>query len=149
MATHSADLALVDTNVLVYALYDEAEHHAASAALLDRVQAGELALAITPQALAEVYAVITDSRRVTAPYDPAEALKAIEGFLAMPNTTLLPAPVDLVSRWMGLVRQHPVTRGRIFDLQLIATMLGNGVTRIYTFDRSHFEPFEEIDAVLP
>jgi len=74
----SANLALVDTNVLVYALYAESEHHAACRALLDRAQAGELSLCFALQTLAEFYAVVTDSRRVTVPRSPAEALAAVE-----------------------------------------------------------------------
>jgi predicted nucleic acid-binding protein len=37
-----SDLTLVDTNVLVYALYPEVEHHSASRSLLARAQAGEV-----------------------------------------------------------------------------------------------------------
>jgi predicted nucleic acid-binding protein len=37
----------------------------------------------------------------------------------------------------------------IFDLQLVATMLANGVRRIYTFNRSDFEVFEELMVLAP
>ena len=37
----------------------------------------------------------------------------------------------------------------MFDLQIVATMLGNGVGRIYTFDRKGFEPFAEIKVEIP
>jgi hypothetical protein len=45
--------------------------------------------------------------------------------------------------------RHPATRGKIFDLQLVATMLGNGVRKIYTLNRSDFEPFDEIEVLVP
>jgi predicted nucleic acid-binding protein len=32
---------------------------------------------------------------------------------------------------------------------LVATMLGNGVRTIYTFNREHFERFDEIDVLTP
>ena len=38
------------------------------------------------------------------------------------------------------------------DLALVdtnATMLGNDVRKIYTFDRSDFEPFDEIEVLAP
>jgi predicted nucleic acid-binding protein len=73
----------------------------------------------------------------------------VEAFLAMPNVTILPVPPNLVTLWLELVRRHPVTRGRIFDLQLIATMLAGGVSRIFTFDSAHFEPVEEIEVLQP
>ena len=39
MTTTAADLSLVDTNVLVYALYAAARHHRPAKALLDRDRA--------------------------------------------------------------------------------------------------------------
>lgn len=36
----------------------------------------------------------------------------------------------------------------MFDLQIAATMLGNDVHRIYTFNTSDF-PFEEIEVLEP
>lgn len=145
----SDELALVDTNVLVYAFHREAEHHTASRALLDQAQNGQRALCITAQVLAEFYAIVTDGRRVAVPRQPEEALTAIAGILAMPGVRLLPVPVDIVTRWTALVRQHPVTGGAVFDAQLAATMLGNGIPRIYTFDRSHFERFAELEVLTP
>ena len=148
MAT-SDDLALVDANVLVYAFYDQVEHHTACRALLERAQNGVVGLCVAPQVLAEFYAVITDSRRVTDPFEPNEALDAIDQIVAMPGMTLLTTPADLVVRWTTLARQHSVTRGAIFDLQLVAAMLGNEVRRIYTFDTEDFERFSEIEVLTP
>jgi len=141
---------LVDTNVLVYAFFEEAEHHHSALRLLHEAQDREVALCIAPQVLAEFYAVITDARRVTAPYRPEEALEImIDEILAMPGMSLLSVPGDIVNRWAALLKRHPVTRGAVFDAQLVATMLANGVSRIYTYDRSHFERFEELEVLTP
>jgi len=145
----SDDLVLVDTNVLVYALYRECEHHEHCRRLLDQAQAGRLDLCIAPQNLSEFYAIVTDPRRVAIPRQPAEALDAIEHMLEMPGMTLLATPTDVVQRWVALARRHPATRGAVFDLQLVATMLGNDVRKIYTYDRSDFEPFDEIEVLAP
>ena len=145
----SAELALVDTNVLVYAFHRESEHHAACRALLDQAQNGQIALCITSQVLAEFYAIVTDRRRVGVPRQPEETLRAIAAILAMPGVTVLPVPADVVTRWTALVQQHPVTGGAVFDAQLAATMLGNGIARMYTFDRSHFERYEELEVLTP
>ena len=145
----SAELALLDSNVLVYAYYEESQHHTAALGLLNQAQDGLIALCLVPQVLAEFYAVVTDSRRVTDAYRPDEALDVIDEILAMPGLRLLPLPADVVTRWTGLVRQHPVTGGAVFDAQLAATMLGNGIATIYTFDRSHFERYEELEVLTP
>jgi predicted nucleic acid-binding protein len=100
----SAETAFVDTNVLVYSLYEDSDQHKAALALLERVQDGELNLAITSQILGEVYAVITDPRRVS---------------------------------------------GEIFDVQHVAIMLCHGLKKIYTFNRADFEPFTDIEVLVP
>lgn len=94
---------------------------------------------MTSQILAEFFAIVTSTKRVAQPRSPEEAASAVERLLQMPGLALLPTPADIVVRWLDLVRQCPVTQQRIFDLQLVATMLGNGVNRIYTFNRSDFE----------
>jgi predicted nucleic acid-binding protein len=80
---------------------------------------------------------------------PREALTAIATYLAMPGITVLPVPVDVVSRWTSLLRRHPVTGQNVFDIQLAATMLGNGVRRIYTWNVRDFRRFRELQVLVP
>lgn len=149
MTMPSEPPALVDANVLVYAFHQDSDHYEASRNLLEQSQDGMHALCVTPQVLAEFYAVVTDSRRVAVAKQPDEALQAVADLLAMPGLTLLGMPAEIVSHWIELVRRRPVTRGAIFDVQLVATMLANGIKRIYTFDRSDFEQFTEIEVLVP
>jgi predicted nucleic acid-binding protein len=59
---------------------------------------------------------------------------------------MLPA---VVIRWAELAEKHGVTGADVFNLQLVATMLENGVRRIYTFHRDDFERFGELEVVTP
>jgi toxin-antitoxin system PIN domain toxin len=145
----SDDLALVDTNILVYSVFPESDHYEASRALLDGAQAGKAALCLVPQVLIEFYAVVTNPKRVTRPRQPQEAVETIEKFLVMPGMTLLPVPPDAASRWLALTRKYPVAGSATFDVQLVAAMLGNGVRKVFTFDRDHFDRFDEIEAAIP
>jgi predicted nucleic acid-binding protein len=147
--TTSRELAALDTNVLVYALYADAEHHRAARLLTERARDPHAALCFTPQVLAEFYAVVTNPRRVTEAKSPEVVLDAIANLIAMPGLTLLPFPLDLVSRWTALLRQHPVIGRKVFDVQLVATLLANGVKKLYTFNRADFEPFAEIEVLTP
>jgi toxin-antitoxin system PIN domain toxin len=148
-STSSGTLCLVDTNVIVHAHDQDSPHHGPAKRLLSRADAPDAALCVTPQILAEFFAVVTNPKRVARPRSPEDALSAIEWILQRPGVTLLPVPTDVVSRWIDLVRRFPVTRQRIFDLQLVATMLGNGVTRLYTFNRADFEHFPQIEVLTP
>jgi uncharacterized protein len=142
---------MVDTNVLVYAIDQQSRVHGVSRALLATAadEASAQRFSVTPQILAEFYAVVTSSRRVQSPISPQDALDGIERLMALPGLSLLPIPVDVVSRWVALARAHPVAGANIFDMQLVATMLANGVRRIYTFNQNHFRPFTEIEAIAP
>ena len=117
--------------------------------MLERAQNGEVELSVTSQILGEVYSIITNPRRVTNPYAPIEALDQIEKFLAMPGINLLSTPPDFVSRWISLARQRATTGGEICDVQHVAVMLGNGVKKIYTFNRADFEPFTDVQVLTP
>lgn len=148
MTTH-VDPALVDTNVLVYAVFPAEPHHVASRALLDQAKNPGAGLCVAPQNLIEFYAVVTDPRRVAQPKTPDEALVAIDDILALPGLTLLVVPADLIARWSQLLRQSAATKKRAFDTQLVATMLANGVSKIYTFNVTDFQQFSQLQVVTP
>ncbi|MCZ6679541.1 MAG: hypothetical protein O7E52_20105 [Candidatus Poribacteria bacterium] len=54
-----------------------------------------------------------------------------------------------MSKLLELIDKYLPTRQQIFDLQLIATMRVNNVTRIYTFNAKHFQPYQEIEVIIP
>ncbi|MFN8625221.1 MAG: PIN domain-containing protein [Candidatus Binatia bacterium] len=142
-------LALIDTNVLVHSFYNEQPQYPAAVQLRDSAQEDEAALCMAPQTVAEFYAVVTNPRRVSAPFSPAEALAEIDTLLALPGLALLTVPSDLVQRLTQLPRRRPALGRQVFDLQRVATMLGNGVRRNYSFNTKDFEPFQELDVIVP
>jgi predicted nucleic acid-binding protein len=78
-----------------------------------------------------------------------EALDAIEQFISLSGMVLLASPPDLITRWLDLARQQQATRGAIFDLLLAATVLGNGISRIYTFNTSDFDRIPGLTVATP
>jgi predicted nucleic acid-binding protein len=138
---------LIDANVLVYAMDADAPQHSASRALLESARATSISVYVTLQTLCEFYSVVTNSRRVSKPRSPADALSAISGLLSF--VTVLPVPAMTVGGLLDLLRRRPVTGGDIFDLHLVATMKANGILRIYTFNRGDFEAFSELEVLTP
>src|SRR5262249_48891315 len=141
--------ALLDTNVLVYAFFPAVPHHAASRGLVDGAKNAGAGLCVAPQNLVEFFAVVTDPRRVTQPKTSDQALPAVDDFLPLPGLTLLLVPADLIARWAQLLRQVAASKKRAFDTQLVATMLGNGVQKIYTFNTADFQHFPGIQVLTP
>ncbi len=142
----TSELVTIDTNVLVYAHDESSRQHAASLRL---ITASRSALALAPQVVAEFLAVVTNPRRVSAPYSPEEAAGAIEGVLALPHVSVLPVPVDIVDRLIELLRTTPVRGTRVFDLQLAAVLLGNGIDALYTFNLADFRSIPGLLAQPP
>lgn len=147
--TMSDDLTLLDANVLVYAFFPASEYYGVSRKILESAFTAEAGLCVTSQVLAEFFSVVTNPKRVLRPRSPEEAIEALETILALPGVSILPAPADVPRRWIELMRRRPATGAEIFDRQLIATMLANGVRRIYTFNRPDFEGFEELTVLAP
>jgi predicted nucleic acid-binding protein len=92
---------------------------------------------------------VTDSRRVTTPRSSEDAAQAVENILALPGMRLIPIPPDVVDRVLALVRAYRGTGASLFDFQIMATMLGNGLTRVYTYNRPDFERVREIEVLTP
>jgi predicted nucleic acid-binding protein len=134
---------LVDANILVYAASPAVAQYQASRALLE----SDAKLCVTPQIIAEFFSIVTNSRRVTLPFAPAEARVFIQELLS--RVDVLPMLGGIVPRWVALAEKHNVTGPDVFDLQIVATMLENGVRRIHTFNRSDFELFPELEVLTP
>ena len=101
-------------------------------------------LYVTSQILCESSSVITNPRRVVTASSSAEALSSISALLALSGLWVLPIPAPAVAGWMDLLKRRRVTGSSVFDLQIVATMLANGVNRIYTDNSDDFEVFSEL-----
>jgi predicted nucleic acid-binding protein len=144
-----SELIALDTNVLVYSYFEDAPQFAASDRVLKSAEWEGAGLCVADQVLAEFFATVTNAKQVSNPMTSEEAAGAVREILALPGIVPLPTPVGLAARWLELVDRHPVTRQAIFDLQLAATLIANGVHRIYTYDATHFASVPDLEIVEP
>ena len=146
----TSELALLDTNILVYAADEMSEFHAAAKQLRDRGVQGDIPVAVSPQILFEFFAVITNPRRVTQPRSPQEAREEMEKYVQSPAIRKIYPGEDIIDRVLTLLQQHPqITRQDIFDCLLVATMQTHGIRRIHTYNRQHFTTFADIEILTP
>ena len=145
----TSELAVLDTNILVYAADETSEFHVASKALRDWGMQGDIPVAVSPQILFEFFAVVTNPRRVTQPRSPQEAREEMEKYLNATTIRKIYPGEDIIHRVLMLLQQHPqITRQDIFDCTLVAIMQTNGVRRIYTYNRQHFT-FADLEVLTP
>lgn len=123
---------LIDSNVLVYAHDLASPKRPAARQLLADALTGRTDACIAPQNLCELYAIITNPRRVQNPLAPADALRLIGLYWRSARLKkILPTP-DVVTRFLELVQAVPVRAVDTFDAFLAATALANGVSEVYT-----------------
>jgi predicted nucleic acid-binding protein len=145
----TSKLSLIDTNVLVYAADISSPFHQRSINLRSRGLTGEIALCISPQILSEFFAVITDPKRVSNPRTQMEALEELKKYFNAKRIVKIYPKISTGEIMIDLLSSYAIKKQEIFDLQLVATMLSNDVTQIYTFNQNHFSKFIEIDALEP
>jgi len=144
-----SDFCLIDTNVLVYAADETSPYHQASKNLRDKGLNNEIPLSVCPQVLNEFYAIVTDPKRVNRPISQEEARLETEKYFCSKNILKIYAKPGVVEIIIDLLKRYKIERQQIFDAQLVATMLANNVSRIYTYNLDHFSKFKEIEAMRP
>jgi predicted nucleic acid-binding protein len=139
---------LLDTNVLVHAAGAHSLRHAKAKELRDQAVSGGFEACIAAQVLTEFYAVVTDPRRFQPALTPRQAQRELRAYLSSSLTLILPKDNSL-TRMLNLLDSRSVRSGKIIDISLVATMLDNGVRRIYTENIDDFKGIDGIDAINP
>ena len=144
--TTASETAFVDTNVLIYAADQSAAFHSACRALLERGLEGKERLVLSPQILSEFISVVTNPSAMPNPLAPPDAYTHAEA-LAKGFELIVPSQ-GVFDRALDLLRKTGISGKRTHDVMHAATMLENGVTRIYTLD-SGFSKIPGITVLKP
>lgn len=140
---------LLDTNILVYANNLDAPFHEPCKALVESALAGEFPAYIALQNLMELYAVITDKRRVTRPLSPAKANDLLKLYTSSDNLVVISPTIATFPILADLIKKVSPQAQSVFDLLLVAVMLEHGVSTIYTLNVRHFAGLQSITAINP
>ncbi len=142
-------MVLFDTNVLVHAHIVGSTYHEIARRLRDQSARGELSVCLSPQILCEFFAVCTDERIVHPALTIDQANKEIVNYWTNSAFKKIFPKETTMRRLIHLIERHPVKRQKIFDLFLVATMLDNNVSVIYTQNAKDFEPFRDLQVINP
>jgi len=140
---------LLDTNILVYANNLDAPLHLPCRQLLEQAIAGHFPAYVAHQNLLELYAVVTDKRRVGNPLNPQSANELISFYLTAKNITIIYPATTTFSLLSKLISAHSPRSHGIFDLMLVAMMKEYGITTIHTANIKHFSDFTGITPISP
>jgi predicted nucleic acid-binding protein len=107
-------------------------------------------LVICAQMLYEMYAVCT--RPVDAP-NPGQGLTPVAAMAQLETAErqfhLEPKPPAVTSRWKELVVRYGVTGKSTHDARLAALMVDRGISKLLSFNDSHFARYAEIVSLNP
>ncbi len=143
------EIAFMDTNILVYALDTESPFHLEAIDFVDRTARGRLKIGISPQVVGELYATITNPKKASHPLSPNEAVHVITPIWEAENIRRIFPKQETLDLTLSLVKRYQLKSLAFFDAQIVATMLDNGITTIYTANEEDFAIFEEIKATNP
>jgi len=73
----------------------------------------------------------------------------MEKYLSSQNISMIYPKRDTLPKTIELLGKYNLKRQIVFDAQLVATMLSNNVTRIYTYNQDDFLKFEEVEVLTP
>jgi len=140
---------LVDTNILVYANNRDSSHHVVSKKLIEDALNGNIEAVLSIQNLTELYAIITDKKRVEHPLSCDKAKRIIELYVINDNISIIHPSYQTPYTITKLIEKYKPVGQSIFDYLLVATMFDNNITQIYTNNTKHFEHFEFLEVINP
>ena len=140
----TAPPALVDTNILCYALdAGEPEKRKAAAGLLSRCWRSEITLAVSVQNLAEFSVVMTE--KVRHPVPDAVVTRFINDIVSFDGWTVIGYDPGTIRDAVALRRTYSL---HFWDALLAATMRQHAIGTMYTED-SHFSKVPWITVIDP
>ena len=143
------EIAFLDTNILVYAVETDNPLHKRATALMDRANTGELAICLSPQIMGELYSTITNPRKIRKACPLDEAVDIVKSLWESDTILKIYPKQETLDLTLDLVKRYQLKSLDFFDAQIVATMVDNGVTTIYTVNENDFAIFKEIKAINP
>jgi len=140
---------LLDTNILVHAHNRASPHQAKAGELLKKALQGEIEAYISPQVIYELFAVITDFRRVEHPIPVEEATEiCIDLWECREIEKVNPTPMAPIEVFQ-LAEELKLKGGAIFDCVLAVTAKENGVEAIHTENTEDFRDYSFLKVSNP
>jgi predicted nucleic acid-binding protein len=140
---------LLDTNILVHAYNKSSPNQKEAADIIRKAMQGEIEACLTPQILYELFAVITNPKRVEKPLSTKEAVDlCIDLWECNEIEKLNPSGVAPAEVFM-LTKALKLSKAKIFDCALAVVAKENGVEAIYTENIEDFKGYSFVKTLNP
>jgi predicted nucleic acid-binding protein len=139
---------LIDTNILVRLKDLTYEHHILCYEKVVALRTQNTPLYICAQVLIEYWNVSTRPIEHNGlGQTTEETFQDCQDFLRM--FMLLMEPIDIVDRWLDLVRRYDVKGRQVHDARLVALAMSYNIDYILTINTTDYIRYSEVTAVHP
>lgn len=140
---------LIDTNILVFTHNADSRYNKKATELIKSAIELKSDLCVAHQNLLEFFSVVTNPSHIETPVSPEKASSWIEIYLKSSSIKKICPSQKTLTNTIIQIKKSVISKAEIFDCYLVATMLENGVSTIYTDNISHFKKYPQIKAVNP
>ena len=133
----------VDTNILLNAVRTYEKSHVVAKKTLDAMLSNKEAVAFTDIVIFEFIAQVTNQSDPSKALTTTQAIAQIENWLSAPNVQVIRNSPQSFNTFVKLCERTGRTGQEIYDAQIAAICIDNGVTEFITNDRG-FEKFTEL-----
>ena len=138
----------LDTNVLVSSIDTTRVNHKKALRLIGKIKKKELQGFISTQIVGEFYVSLTRIfGGIEAPLSPEEAKEEIEQMLSSGIFVVLPVTELALRKGLILSSKKGIKAVNFWDVVVIATMLENGISILYTENLKDFKKFTDVVVV--
>jgi predicted nucleic acid-binding protein len=138
----------VDTNILIYSTFEdfEPEKHLQSTKVLHKMQQEGTIFFISSQILREYFAIVTNNSIFKKPLTNKQAASKMREFVS--QFTVVNEKKSTINILIGMIEKYAVSRGKIHDMNIVATMIDNNIVSLLTYNHKDFKQIVEIQ-LLP
>lgn len=133
----------VDTNILLFAVRGYEENHLVAKETLEALLAQKESVAFTDIVIFEFIAQVTNKSDPSKAMSTSKAIAQMENWLSSPGTQVIRSSDKDFKTFTRLSAESGKTGQSIFDAQVAAICIDNGVTEFVTGDKG-FEKFTEL-----
>ena len=138
----------VDTNLLLYAINQDSEHHGKARKFVEGCARGTETWAMPWPVLHAFLRISTHPAILPRPLTPAQAVEIVDDLLDNPRVLLLSEGEGFWNWYKPAILSLHLKGNAVPDAHIAALLKSNGVTLLYTKDRD-FLRFKGIKAVDP
>jgi len=137
----------LDTNVLIYQTFidfDAGKHETVNNKF-DYFIDNDYSILISSQILREFFAISTNGKFFHKPLSYEQAVIKVNEFIE--NFEMVYETVNTISILDSLIIKYKQDKQKVYDTNIVATMIENKIDKLFTFNIKDFKKFSEIELI--